>query len=138
MSEPGRFEAKASGVYWAKDAAGLAAAGRKAGLDVVEIRPAAGTKAALLDAFSAALAFPAWFGGNWDALEDCLADLSWRKAPGWLLLISATEQVPDDDLGVLRDVLASVAESWGGRGKPFHAVLAGVRNPLGLPAFPRA
>ena len=34
-----------------------------------------------------ALAFPEWFGGNWDAFEDCLGDLSWHPAPGYVLLL---------------------------------------------------
>jgi hypothetical protein len=28
------------------------------------------------------LRFPAGFGGNWDALADCLEDLSWQAAGG--------------------------------------------------------
>ncbi|MFF8837862.1 barstar family protein [Streptomyces sp. NPDC015130] len=32
-------------------------------------------KAALMDRCAAALALPAWFGRNWDALADCLTDL---------------------------------------------------------------
>ena len=28
-----------------------------------------------------AMNFPEWFGGNWDAFEDCLTDLSWSEAP---------------------------------------------------------
>jgi hypothetical protein len=42
-------------------------------------------KAALLKAFAAAFAFPATFGGNWDALADCLQDLSWRRDRGYLV-----------------------------------------------------
>lgn len=34
-------------------------------------------KADLLAALADAGRFPGWFGGNWDALEDCLRDLSW-------------------------------------------------------------
>ncbi len=38
---------------------------------------AAEDKAAILDAFARALAFPAWVGRNWDALDDAMGDLSW-------------------------------------------------------------
>lgn len=34
---------------------------------------------ALFDALSEALSLPAWFGRNWDALSDSLADLSWLE-----------------------------------------------------------
>lgn len=35
------------------------------------------TKASLLDALRGAMLFPDYFGGNWDALEECIRDLSW-------------------------------------------------------------
>lgn len=35
------------------------------------------TKKQLLDALDANLGFPEHFGGNWDALWDCICDLSW-------------------------------------------------------------
>lgn len=34
-------------------------------------------KASVLAAFAAALDFPTWFGGNYDALADAVGDLSW-------------------------------------------------------------
>ncbi len=37
---------------------------------------------AMFDAFAAALAFPSWFGRNWDAFADGLRDLSWLPAAG--------------------------------------------------------
>ncbi len=40
----------------------------------------------LLAACAAAWQFPSWYGHNFDALADCLADLSWLPAPGYLLL----------------------------------------------------
>jgi hypothetical protein len=79
-------------------------------------------KTALLRRIAATLAFPAWFGGNWDALEDCLTDLSWCEAQGHVLAFEGFQFLPADDLGVLFDVLISAAEFWPERGKPFFAV----------------
>ena len=88
-------------------------------------------KAALLDNMASALGFPDWFGHNWDALEDCLTDLSWRDAPGYVLLIESPR--PGDDLGVLVDILRSSAEFWAGRGKPFFALFVDPQRALPLP-----
>jgi hypothetical protein len=88
-------------------------------------------KEKLLKNIAAALAFPDWFGHNWDALEDCLTDLSWREAPGYVLLFENAN--PGDDLGVLLDILRSSAEWWAGRGKPFFAVFVDPRRALPLP-----
>ena len=41
----------------------------------------------MLAATAQAFRFPDWFGHNWDALADSLADLSWLPAPGYLLII---------------------------------------------------
>ncbi len=40
-----------------------------------------------LAVIAASLDFPAWFGANWDALADCLADMSWAGADGYLVVI---------------------------------------------------
>lgn len=39
----------------------------------------------LLNALAAVLCFPDYFGGNWDALEECICDLSWLP-PGDVIL----------------------------------------------------
>ena len=44
-------------------------------------------KAALFERVATALEFPDWFGHNWDALADCLGDLSWLPADGFLILL---------------------------------------------------
>lgn len=60
----------------------LQTAAAAAGLDVYRIELAGcADKAALLRAIAQALHFPPWFGHNWDALADCLADLSWLDTP---------------------------------------------------------
>ena len=90
-----------------------------------------------LRAISRALRFPDWFGGNWDALEDCLGDLSWRPGDGHVLVLRNWQALTSDDLGVLIDVLRSSAEFWQGRGKPFFAVLVDPQARLALPPLHR-
>jgi len=90
-------------------------------------------KETLLDAFSLALAFPGWFGRNWDALEDCLTDLSWRPGAGHVLLVERFEALAPDDLGILTDVLRASAEAWAGRGRSFFAVFVDPARSSGLP-----
>lgn len=45
-------------------------------------------RAALLSQLAVAFKFPAFFGGNLDALHDCLGDLEqYAPAPGYLVLV---------------------------------------------------
>jgi hypothetical protein len=47
---------------------------RAPGTRRVELPARLATKEALLESLRAALPLPAYFGGNWDALEECLND----------------------------------------------------------------
>jgi len=137
MSDPKagdeRLSAAHSGLYRVADARVLAPG---AGLDVVPVSLDGATdKAALLERFAAALAFPEWFGANWDALEDCLGDLSWRADKGRLLRIEGFEPLAArarDDFGVLLALLADVAEYWSGRGRAFFVVFVDPAHKLRL------
>ena len=122
-------DASRSGVYRVMRPDEVAEAVRDSGLQTVQIRLA--PKETLLKNIAAALGFPDWFGHNWDALEDCLTDLSWRDAPGYVLMFE--DPKPGDDLGVLIDVLRSSAEFWSGRGKPFFALFIDPQAVLSLP-----
>jgi RNAse (barnase) inhibitor barstar len=51
------------------------------------------TAAGLFDEFAAALQFPAYFGENWDALDECLTDLSWLPAQRYLIAITTAPEV---------------------------------------------
>ena len=103
------------------------------GSSLSPVRVAFSDKVQLLKNLAVAFGFPDWFGHNWDALEDCLTDLSWREAPAHVLLIE--EAKPGDDLGVLIDILRSSAESWAARGKPFFAIFVDPGHALPLPAL---
>jgi RNAse (barnase) inhibitor barstar len=75
---------------------------------------------------AAALHFPDWFGGNWDALADCLADLSWLPAPGYVLLLARTEAWRDADpaaFETLSAVLEDASTRWARERIPFWALL---------------
>jgi barstar (barnase inhibitor) len=85
----------------------------------------------MLKRIAAALEFPAWFGGNWDALFDCLADLSWRPAPGHVLLLEHADmlrqeapEVFDTAVAILQDV----AVYWSRHNVTFRAFV-GVSTP---------
>ena len=61
--------------------AGLQSAAEQQGLALFRIDLAGiNSKDGFLAAVAQALGFPAWFGRNWDALEDCLTDMSWQPA----------------------------------------------------------
>jgi RNAse (barnase) inhibitor barstar len=122
-------DASRSGVYRVARPDEVVEAAREAGLRLDTV--AFGAKTVLLKGIAAALAFPHWFGENWDALEDCLTDLSWSGAPGHVLLFEGARA--GDDFGVLVDILQSAAEYWVGRGKPFFAVFIDPKAALPLP-----
>jgi hypothetical protein len=123
-------------VYRVSAPAELLEAAARAGIVPVRLAlQGCAQRAALFARFAEGFAFPSWFGANWDALEDCLADLSWRTELAHVLLLERVEELASDDRGVLLDVLSSVAGSWAERGTPFFAVLVDPHDALGLPAL---
>jgi hypothetical protein len=122
-----------SGVYRtrASDAIEEAVRGSRLSFAPVSLKGVTG-KEGLLRQLAETLVFPDWFGQNWDALEDCLTDFSWRHADGYILLFRDWQALPSDELGILIDVLASSAEFWAARGKPFFAVFIDADGALGL------
>jgi len=80
----------------------------------------------VLDRFAAALRFPAWFGRNWDALADCLGDLSWLPADGYLLLLDhagAWRAAEAGQFATLLEILDDAARAWSVQGVPFWALV---------------
>lgn len=84
-------------------------------------------KSEFLERTAAALGFPSWFGGNWDAFFDCLADLSWRPARGHVLVFENTADMrrhAPEALDTALTILRDAAAAWDERGKAFRAVVA--------------
>jgi len=81
-----------------------------------------------LDRLAGAFAAPAYFGRNWDALDEVLRDLEWLGAPppgGHLLLVdraAALWATHGPSGGRLVEAWLAAAESWAAEGVPFHLV----------------
>lgn len=91
-------------------------------------------KPAIMAAMAEAFSLPDWFGHNWDALQDCLGDLSWLDG-GITLVIEAADlpaSVAPDSWLVLLDILADVARYWSQHGRPFAVFLQGGHDPYPL------
>lgn len=81
------------------------------------------------------LRFPAWFGANWDALNDSVNDLSWWPAPGYLLLIEhagAWQAAHSEDAATLVEILNDAAHDWAKTRIPFWALLPLPQDELAL------
>lgn len=74
------------------------------------------SKTDFLDACAEALAFPAYFGRNWDALTDCLRDLSWLPAAAGHLVVYEDAGVfaatAPADFAVALDILRAAVADW--------------------------
>lgn len=75
------------------------------------------TKAELMRRVGAALRVPEWFGGNWDALADCLRDLSWLPEGGGRRLVAVTSwrgyaQARPGEWETLVEILEEAVDFW--------------------------
>jgi RNAse (barnase) inhibitor barstar len=118
-----------AGAYFidARDARALADAAAELDYAVahVDFAGCAGKDDAL-QRIARALRFPEWFGGNWDALNDCVNDMSWWPAPGYLLLIEhagAWQSQYTDEATILIEILNDAAQDWAKARVAFWALL---------------
>ena len=118
-----------SGVYKVKQATGsdIKTAAQVSGLEfaLVDLSGVTG-KIAFLKKTAAALGFPAYFGMNWDAFSECLTDMAWRPATGYVILFDNygpfARKAPAD-ARVARRIFDSSAQYWEQRKVPFFIVL---------------
>ncbi len=102
-------------------------------------------KATLLARFASALQFPDWFGHNWDALADCLTDLSWLTAQHYRIELAqpqALRTAAPEVLDTALEILAEAAEFWASEAVVFEFALSesapeADRPAHGTPASPR-
>lgn len=84
-------------------------------------------KRTLIARVAAQMDFPQTFGGNWDALLDCLRDLGWMKANGYALFFSDADELRENaekDFDTFLDVLEDASKTWLEHDVPFWAFVA--------------
>ena len=87
--------------------------------------------------FASVLKFPTYFGKNFNALDECITDLDWLPAEGYVLLIRNAEYLLEEESSsTLRGLLSILhsagekwatpiesGEAWDRKGIPFHTIL---------------
>jgi len=99
------------------------------------------TGKAAFDEMSAALQFPYYFGENWNAVIDCLRDLAWMPAPGYVFVVTAANWLFKADPASWESLVAAIeyggkhwstpierGEWWDRPAKPFHFVFQAEEN----------
>jgi RNAse (barnase) inhibitor barstar len=107
----------------------IESAAKAAGLVVVRIDLARlASKTGLLGRAARALKFPEWFGKNWDALNDCLTDLSWLQGNGWVIIFENSKGFAERKPKLFQnavEVFQAASDYWRRAGKPFWVLFHG-------------
>jgi RNAse (barnase) inhibitor barstar len=97
-------------------------------------------KADFLEHIAKAMGFPQWFGRNWDALADCLKDLSWLPGTGWVVLLEKSKHFGaghGHEFREAMDLMGEIADYWRAQNKPFWTLIGGPEGwNSGYPAMP--
>ncbi|MBI3917701.1 MAG: barstar family protein [Betaproteobacteria bacterium] len=98
-------------------------------LDIKGVRD----KRDLLAAIAAALEFPEWFGGNWDALEERLTELPCNQTHGFVLLLDHCAEFArhsPNEFAAAIEIFESAAEFWAEQDKVFWTLFGGIKTPV--------
>ena len=69
-----------------------------------------------------AMEFPAYFGHNWDAFDECITDLTWCPAQRYVILYNHADifaQAEPTQYQIALDILNSAKEYWEGNNISF-------------------
>ncbi len=86
------------------------------------------SKQAFLEMCDEAFGLPDWFGMNWDALEECLADLDLDGADGVVVVWTSWGLLAEADASAFAtalDILRGAQRSWSRDGVPGGVLLVG-------------
>ena len=80
----------------------------------------------LLTAVGKALRFPEWFGHNWDALADCLTDMAWLPATGYVVILDRCDGIharSESDFVTFLQIFQDSADIWREDEVPFWCLV---------------
>ena len=83
-------------------------------------------KTTLMQGAKEAFQLPPHFGENWDALTDCLMDLSWLPGLRWVLLVGGLERLwaaDPESYRVTLEILREASAFWEEQERPFIVLL---------------
>ena len=79
----------------------------------------------LFTVVASAMRFPDYFGNNWDALDECLGDMDWLPAEGYILAVRNSAEGWSQSPYILGRFLTAwleASEYWVQEEIPFHLV----------------
>lgn len=82
------------------------------GAHVAHIPSGIDGKTALFRALVPELALPDYFGANWDALEECLKDLSWIEKKTVAIVHEDLPALPRKQLATYLSILSDSVKEW--------------------------
>ena len=92
-------------------------------------------KEQLMNHVATALHFPKHFGNNWDALEECLTDLEWVDADGYVIYYDQIDGLlgaHPDQFETLVEILRDSVAQWKEDGEAMIVLLSGSKAPKGV------
>lgn len=83
-------------------------------------------KQTFINSLAKAAEFPDYAQANWDSLEECLRDLEWCPASGYVIFYQGTEPfqtAAPDDWQTALEILSSAVEFWQRTNTPMYVFL---------------
>ncbi len=128
-----------SGVFWLKQHASINELGtlaKTAGLAFYHLEGMKiEKKEQFLNHVSVVMHFPDHFGRNWDAFYDCLTDMEWSEAKGFLIYFDHTDAFAthhESELETVIELFQDAVDYWKEEGKPMLVLLSGNHPPAGI------
>jgi RNAse (barnase) inhibitor barstar len=85
-----------------------------------------GDKNQLLTMIGETMGLPEWYGRNFDALADCLGDMAWQPAEGYLVMLEHCDGIhgkAEADFATTLQVFEQAASDWREQGIAFWCLV---------------